>query len=147
MPVKDDYLDSRVWKGMGIKMEKKVEEKSYTLQNEDEIGMVKIADDVVATIAGLAATEVDGVSALAGNVTNEIMSKVGVKSVAKGVKVEVIGKVVKADISMIVDYGYHIPAVSQKVQSKVKMTIENMTGLEVSDVNVRITGINVAKDR
>ncbi|MDE6976860.1 MAG: Asp23/Gls24 family envelope stress response protein, partial [Lachnospiraceae bacterium] len=116
------------------------------LQENDELGTVKIADDVVAVIAGLAATEVKGVASMAGNISNELMSKMGVKNLAKGVKVEMIGKSVRADLNLIVEYGYNIPAVSQKVQEKVKSTIENMTGLEVTDVNIRIAGVNMVKN-
>ena len=127
-------------------MEKSVEQNTYVLQENDELGTVKIADDVVAVIAGLAATEVKGVAAMAGNISNELMSKMGVKNLAKGVKVEMIGKSVRADLNLIVEYGYNIPAVSQKVQEKVKSTIENMTGLEVTDVNIRIAGVNMVKN-
>ena len=70
----------------------------------------------------------------------------GVKSLSKGVKVEVTGKKVKAELALIVEYGYNIPVTSQRVQSKVKSTIENMTGLEVSDVNIRIAGVNMQKN-
>lgn len=84
---------------------------------------------------------------MAGNATNELMSKVGVKSLKKGVKVDVIDKVVAVDLALIMEYGYNIPATSQKVQDKVKNAIENMTGLEVSDVNIRIAGVNMQKDR
>lgn len=124
-------------------MEKAVEQNTYVLQESDELGTVKIADDVVAVIAGLAATEVEGVVSMAGNISNELMSKMGVKNLAKGVKVEVFNKNVKVDLALVVAYGYNIPAVSQKVQEKVKSTIENMTGLEVTDVNVRIAGVNM----
>lgn len=124
-------------------MEKTFEQNTYVLQEDVELGVVKIADDVVATIAGLAATEVKGVAAMAGNISNELLSKMGVKSLAKGVKVEVIGKRVKAELALIVEYGYSIPSVCQKVQEKVKSTIENMTGLEVSDVDIRIAGVNM----
>ena len=127
-------------------MEKSVEQNTYVLQENDELGTVKIADDVVAVIAGLAATEVKGVASMAGNISNELMSKMGVKNLAKGVKVEMIGKSVRADLNLIVEYGYNIPAVSQKVQEKVKSTIENMTGLEVLDVNIRIAGVNMVKN-
>ena len=126
-------------------MEKSVEQNTYVLQENDELGTVKIADDVVAVIAGLAATEVKGVASMAGNISNELMSKMGVKNLAKGVKVEMIGKSVRADLNLIVEYGYNIPAISQKVQEKVKSTIENMTGLEVTDVNIRIAGVNMLK--
>lgn len=124
-------------------MEKSMEQNTYVLQEDDDFGTVKIADDVVAVIAGLAATEVEGVVSMAGNISNELMSKMGRKNLAKGVKVEVIGKSVKADLALIVAYGHNIPAVSQKVQEKVKSTIENMTGLEVTDVNIRIAGVNM----
>ena len=125
-------------------MEKIVEQNTYVLQEDEGIGTVKIADDVVAIIAGLAATEVEGVVSMAGNVTNELMSKMGVKKLSKGVKVEVIGKNVKIDLALVVAYGHNIPAVSQKVQEKVKSTIENMTGLTATDVNVRIAGVEMA---
>ncbi len=124
-------------------MEKALEQNTYVLQEEDELGTVKIADDVVAVIAGLAATEVEGVVSMSGNISKELMSKMGVKNLAKGVKVDVFNKNVKVDLSLIVAYGYNIPAVSQKVQEKVKSTVENMTGLEVTDVNVRISGVNM----
>lgn len=126
-------------------MEKALEKEAYVLREDEDLGTVKIADDVVAMIAGLAATEVQGVSAMAGNITNELMSRVGVKNLAKGVKVEVIGKRVKAELALIVEYGYNIPVVSQKVQEKVKSTVENMTGLEVSDVDIRISGVTMQK--
>lgn len=70
-------------------MEKETDRNAYVLQEDKSIGAVKIADDVVAMIAGIAATEVDGVSAMAGNITNELMSKVGMNKLTKGVRVEV----------------------------------------------------------
>lgn len=128
-------------------MEKELDRSAYVLDKDKNAGTVKIADDVVAMIAGIAATEVDGVAAMAGNITHEFMSKVGVKSLKKGVKVDVIGKTVRIDLALIMEYGYNIPVTSQKVQEKVKSAIESMTGLEVSDVNVRIAGVNMQKDR
>lgn len=84
---------------------------------------------------------------MAGNISNELMSKMGVKNLAKGVRVEVIGKRVKTYLALIVEYGYNIPAISQRVQEKVKSTVENMTGLEVSDVDIRIAGVSMQKDK
>lgn len=127
-------------------MEKALEQNTYVLQDDEELGTVKIADDVVAVIAGLAATEVKGVVGMAGNISNELMSKMGVKNIAKGVKVDVIGKSVRADLALILEYGYNIPSVCQKVQERVKSTIENMTGLEVADVNIRIAGVDMAQN-
>ena len=128
-------------------MEKELDRNVYALQDDENIGSVKIADDVVAMIAGIAATEVKGVTAMSGNATNEFMSMVGVKNLKKGVKVDVIDNVVEVDLALIMEYGYNIPATSQKVQEKVKNAIENMTGLEVTDVNIRIAGINMQKDK
>ena len=94
-------------------------------------------------IASLAATEVEGVSAMAGNITNELIGKVGVKSLSKGVKVQVAGNTVKADLALCLEYGYNIPETCSKVQEKVKNAIENMTGLTVTDVNIRIVNVNM----
>lgn len=116
-----------------------------TEQKIKEIGSVKIADDVVAMIAGIAAREVKGVAGLTGNPTREFMNKVGVKSQVKGVKVEVLGKTVSVDVSIVMEYGYNIPVTSGKVQEKIKTAIENMTCLEVADVNVKISGITAPK--
>lgn len=127
-------------------MEKEQERNTYALTEDEKIGSVKIADDVVAMIAGIAATEVDGVAAMAGNITNELMSRVGMKSLTKGVKVDVLNRVVTVDLALTMEYGYNIPATCQKVQEKVKSAIENMTGLEVADVNIRIAGVNMQKN-
>lgn len=126
-------------------MEKELDRNTYVLQEDGEIGAVQIADDVVAMIAGIAATEVEGVSAMAGNITNELMSKVGMQNLKKGVKVAVDRKKVNVDLALLMEYGYNIPGTCQKVQDKVKTAIENMTGLEVTDVNIRIAGINMQK--
>lgn len=128
-------------------MEKELERGTYVLKDDDKVGAVQIADDVVAMIASLAATEVDGVSAMVGNITNELMSKVGMKKLTKGVKVEIIEQVVSVDLAITMEYGYNIPQTCQAVQTKVKASIENMTGLEVSDVNIRIAGINMKTEQ
>ena len=128
-------------------MEKETKRNTYVLPGNDELGTVQISDEVVAVIAGLAATEVEGVSAMAGNVTNELMSRVGVKNLAKGVRVEILGQRVKVSLSLMMHYGYNIPTTCGKVQEKVKSTIENMTGLDVADVNVRIAGVDMNKNK
>lgn len=115
------------------------------LRDNENIGAVQIADDVVAMIAGLAAREVEGVSAMNGNAAGELMSKVGVKNMSKGVKVDILEKNVSVELAVTIEYGYNIPAVCQKIQTKVKSAIENMTGLNVSDVNIRIAGVNMQK--
>lgn len=114
---------------------------------EDKLGKVKIADEVVAIIAGLAATEVEGVSSMAGNITNELVSRLGMKNLSKGIRVEVKDGVVRVDVALNIAYGYAIPEVSVRVQEKVKIAIENMTGLEVSGINVRIASVDMGKNR
>ncbi len=109
----------------------------------DEVGEVRVADEVVAIIAGLAATEIEGVSSMAGNITNEIVSRLGMKNLSKGIAVEVLENEVKVDVAINIAYGFSIPEVSLKVQEKVKSAIENMTGLTVAVVNVRIASVDM----
>ena len=116
---------------------------TYKIQDLGGIGEVQIADEVVAIIAGLAATEVDGVASMAGNITNELVSKLGMKNLSKGVMVTVEGKNVSVQISLIIEYGCSVPVVTAKVQERVKSAIENMTGLEVTEVKITVAGVNM----
>lgn len=116
---------------------------TYTIHENVNIGEVRVADEVVAIIAGLAATEIEGVESMAGNITNELVSKLGMKNLSKGVKVNVSEASVAVDLALNIKYGYEIPTVSKKVQEKVKSAIETMTGLEVSVVNIKIAGVNI----
>lgn len=111
---------------------------------EDGLGEVQIAEEVITIIAGLAATEVEGVCSMGGNITKELVSRLGMKNLSKGVLVEVTeeGKI-EVFVTINIAYGYAIPAVSGNVQEKVKAAIENMTGLEVSGVNVRIADVDM----
>lgn len=120
---------------------------THKVYENDTIGEVRIADEVVAIIAGLAATEIDGVDSMAGNITNELVGKLGMKILSKGVKVDVTEEHVSVDLSLNIKYGYNIPEVSERVQERVKSAIENMTGLTVLDVNVKIAGVNMAEDK
>lgn len=112
---------------------------------DNNIGTVQIADDVVAIIAALAATEVQGVASMAGNITKEIVSKLGVKNLSKGVRVTVTEGSVCVDVAINVEYGYAVTDVSYKVQERVKSAVENMTGLNVTEVNVKIAGVTLEK--
>ena len=120
---------------------------THKLYEKEKIGEVQIADEVVAIIAGLAATEVEGVDSMAGNITNELVGKLGMKNLSKGVKVDVTEEHVSVDLSLNIRYGYNIPSVSEQVQEKVSTAIENMTGLTVLDVNVQIAGVNMDEGR
>jgi uncharacterized alkaline shock family protein YloU len=126
-----------------IEEDKDMDRNDICLMEGNTVGEVQIADDVVALIAGLAATEVGGVAALSGNITNEMMSRTGRKNLARGVKVDVQEGNVCAKLALVLEYGYNIPATCKKVQSKVKTAIENMTGLFCSDVNIRIDGVKM----
>lgn len=119
--------------------------KSFVIK-DGENGKITIAEEVVAIIAGIACTEVEGVASMAGNITNEIVAKLGMKNLSKGVKVELNENNVIVMVSIVLSYEANVPEVSRKVQDRVKTSIENMTGLEVAEVNVRIAGIEVGKD-
>ena len=111
---------------------------------EDGLGEVQIAEEVITIIAGLAATEVEGVCSMGGNITKELVSRLGMKNLSKGVRVEVTEEdKIEVFVTINIAYGYAIPAVSGNVQEKVKAAIENMTGLEVSGVNVRIADVDM----
>ena len=121
----------------------KDERNTYTIQNDASLGEVKIADEVVAIIAALAATEVEGVASMAGYITNELISRLGMKNLSKGVKVDVLEGVVTVSLALNLKYNYSIMDVSAKVQEKVKNAVENMTGLEVADVNIKVAGVEM----
>ena len=114
---------------------------THILYEKDKIGEVQIADEVVAIIAGLAATEVEGVDSMAGNITNELVGKLGMKNLSKGVKITMTEDHVSVDLSLNMKYGYSIPKVCKAVQDRVKSAIENMAGLKVLDVNINIVGV------
>lgn len=105
-------------------------------------GTVNIADDVLGVIASIAAAEIEGIKDLSGTLSEEVMSKIGKKTLHKGVQVEIIEGKVHVQLNIIVDYGTKIHEVSAQVQENVKIAIESMTGLEVEMVNVSVEGIN-----
>jgi uncharacterized alkaline shock family protein YloU len=116
-------------------------------QTEDFSSEVKISSDVIATIAALAATEVEGIDSLQGNITNEIIGKLGIKNVSKGVEItfDPSGENVEASIAAVIKYGYSIPDIVKTVQDKVKSAIESMVGMNCTSVNIDIVGVNVNK--
>lgn len=114
-------------------------EKAYTLDSSSA-GEVKVADEVVASIAALAAGEVEGVSGTTGSIGQMLMKTVGMGS-GSGVRVDIAGNMVRVDLALVMRYGYNVMETCRKVQDKVKSAIENMTGLNVTDVNIRITSV------
>ena len=110
------------------------------------IGRVKIASDVLARIAGIAALDVEGVHAVGAGLNREAVSKVGRNSLLKGVKVALDGENADVDLSVVIGYGFQIPDVCRQVQGKVSASVTNMTGLTVSNVNVRVSGISMQEE-
>lgn len=110
---------------------------------ENNIGSIKIANEVVAIIASLAATEIEGVAGMSGGVGSGIAEMLGHK---KGVKVEAGEDECTVDLSVIIDYGFTIPEVAEKVQQNVKQAIESMTGLNVVEINVHVQGVHFANE-
>lgn len=115
----------------------------YTIREDDKTGTVRVADEVVCVIAGLAATEAKGVASLAGNITNNSIPKKGAKGLSKGVRVTLVEGKVNVDLALTIDYGFSVPEVSRDVQERVKSAIENMTGIEVGEVNIRVEDVLV----
>lgn len=112
----------------------------------NEIGAIKITDEVVAIIAGIAATEVPGVAGMSGGIAGGIAEALGRKNLSKGVKVEAGEKEAAIDLYIIVEYGFRIPDVAWSIQEKVKKAVENMTGLNVIEVNIHIQGVNMERE-
>ena len=112
----------------------------------DGEGVIQIANDVVSSIAGLAVMEIDGVARLTGNITRELVTKLGRKSLSKGIRLNFSGNELSVDVSIEVKFGYNIVEVSKNVQDRVKTNVNTMTGLKVSTVNVRVSGIDLDAD-
>lgn len=113
---------------------------------DGHLGEVKIADEVVAIIAGLAQQKFEGVSSMLVTLPMNLSASLE-KNLSKGVRVEVLSGIVNVDVALNIAYGYSIPEVSAKVQERVKSAIENMTGLEVSIVNVRIATVDMGNNK
>jgi len=117
------------------------EENKIKVEGNPSYGDVIIADEVIAIIAGIAATEVEGVHSMDGGWSGALVSRMGIKDLARGVKVEISGEEVAVDLRLNICYGYAIPEVSKAVQERVVSSINSMTGLTVREVNVKISGV------
>lgn len=115
-------------------------------EEKNGLGSIRIADEVVSIIAGLAATQVPGVAGMSGGVVGGITEKLGRKNLTKGVKVEVGEKEAAVDLFVVVDFGSRIPEVAANIQDAVKQAIEKMTGLAVVEVNVNVQGVAFASE-
>lgn len=126
------------------------EEKQSTnkdkIVNGNEYGTIRIADDVIAAIASMAAMEIDGVVDMSGSVTSNITGMLGMKNSSKGVKLEINGKNASIDLYLITRFGVRLPILANEVQTRVKNSVEEMTGLEVTAVNIHIQGVVFEND-
>jgi len=121
-------------------------EEKELLKVDSGLGSVKIADEVVSIIAGLAATEIDGIAGMSGGLVGGIAEVLGRKNFSKGVKVEVGEKEAAIDLYIIVKYGVRIPDVALAAQENIKRAIETMTGLSVVEVNVHVQGVHFPEE-
>ena len=129
------------------KEEKKEEILEIEENTEGSNDGIKIANDVVAVIAGVAVSEVPGVASMSGGFAggiSEVLS--GKKNLSKGIKVDTDEKEVKIDVNIIVEYGSRIPDVAFEIQNRVKKSVENMTGLKVAEVNVHVQGVKTERE-
>lgn len=117
-----------------------------TDMDREEYGQIKISDEVVGTIAGIAAMEVSGVAGMSGGIAGGIGEMLGRKNLSKGVKVQVGETETAIDLYIVVEYGAKIPEVAWDIQEVVKREVEAMTGLDVSEVNINVQGVNIEKE-
>lgn len=119
------------------------EKTSYTIYEDERLGSTRIQNSVLASIAAVAATETEGVTALAGGITHAKATRISAKMLSKGVKIEVEDRMVSVRIILNIGYGFNIPEVTRNVQEKVKTSIENMTGLSVAVVDVSVSDVTI----
>ncbi len=115
-------------------------------EGKESLGIIKVADEVIAITAGIATLEVPGVAGMSGGISGDIAELLKKKNLTKGVKVEAGDKESVIDLNIIVEYGSHIPQVATKVQNNVREAVRNITGLEVVEVNVNVQGIRIPSE-
>lgn len=114
---------------------------------QDDMGAIKVADEVLSIVAGLAASEVNGVYGMSGGIREGLTDMLGKQNFSKGIKVYTEGRTVKVEVHVIIAYGYNIPDVAIKLQEKVKEAVENMTGYEVTGVDIHVEGVRKEKNK
>ncbi|MBN1623610.1 MAG: Asp23/Gls24 family envelope stress response protein [Clostridia bacterium] len=116
------------------------------IANEESYGQLKISDDVIAIIAGLAAVEVNGVFSMSGGLTGDIAEVLGIRNLSKGIRVETKGDKVYINIYIIAEFGARIPEVAWNIQETVKKTVERMTGMKVAEANIHVQSVNIPRE-
>ncbi|MCD6321533.1 MAG: Asp23/Gls24 family envelope stress response protein [Clostridiales bacterium] len=114
--------------------------------NNENLGSLKVTDDVIAIIAGLATVEVEGVYSMSGGLTGGIAEVLGIKNLSKGIKVETKEDNIYINIYIIAEFGARIPEVAWNIQEKVKKTVERMTGMRVMEANIHVQSVNIPKE-
>ncbi|MBC5637170.1 Asp23/Gls24 family envelope stress response protein [Ornithinibacillus sp. BX22] len=122
------------------------EQSLVNMSENTGLGKVEIAPEVIEVIAGIAASEVDGLANMRGNFATGVVEKFGKKSHSKGVKVELAEDGIVIDVYVVLDFGVSIPEVAQKIQSNIRQTLKTMTSLDISEVNVHVVGLQMEKD-
>ncbi|NLY39610.1 MAG: Asp23/Gls24 family envelope stress response protein [Firmicutes bacterium] len=123
------------------------EEKDVVEIAETEMDSVRIAPDVIAIIAGLAAGEIEGVAGMSGGIIDGIADKLGRKDFTRGIKVHLEGDRVNLELNIIVEMGVKIVDVANRLKQEVRSTVENVTGLQVAAINVNVLGINIPRQQ
>ncbi len=121
-------------------------ENETAVENDEYLGRLEVTDEVIAIIAGLAAVEVEGVSAMSGGITGGIADALGIRNLSKGIRVETKEAKVYIDIHIIAEFGARIPEVAWNIQERVKKNVEKMTGMRVMEANIHVQGINIPKE-
>lgn len=122
-----------------------MDRQTFKIHEQKDVGEIHIADEVLAIIAGMAASEVEGVKGMTGNLAGDIVELLGRKNLGKGVSVVVGEESVTLTLSIVVTFGSSIVDVSEAVSEKVKSAVETMTGLTVESVNINVTGVDIEK--
>ena len=119
------------------------EQPLLNVSDNTALGKVEIAPEVIEVIAGIAATEVDGVYAMRGNFATGVVERFGKKAHNKGIKVELLDDGVSIDVYVLLNFGFSIPQVAQQLQTNIRQTLTNMTALELKEVNVHVVGVQM----
>lgn len=118
-------------------------ESLLNVSDDQKLGKVEIAPEVIETIAGLAASEIEGVASMRGNFASDVVERFGGVSHSKGVKVDISETAIEIDMSIVIQYGVSIPKVSQQLQTNIRQSLKNMTALEVNHINIHVVGIQM----
>ncbi len=118
-------------------------EQLLNVSEDNTLGKVEIAPEVIEVIAGIAANEVDGVAEMRGNFASNVTERFGKKNHGKGVKVELTSDGIKIDVYVVLNYGVAIPTVAQSIQDNIRQAIKNMTALSIEEINVHVVGIQM----